>query len=90
MTVEESEGIVGSETLYLLRLTRKVKHVILLQHKVRRRQLLVDSADKSVLSCTATKLQHIYTVFPVYVQVHHCLAYRLRVVRLDMDTEEVG
>ena len=90
MTVKQSEGIVGSETLYLLRLTRKIKHVILLQHKVRRRQLLVHCTDETVLSCTASKFQHIDAVLPVYVQVHHCLAYRLRVVRLDMDTEEVG
>ena len=69
MDVEKSEAVVFSKFLNHLRCARQVHYVSLLDQKVRRSELLADSADKSVLTGTSSELEYIDSVFVIDIQV---------------------
>ena len=89
MSVDESERVVGCEFLYLVRVSRKIKYVTLLDEQIRRCELLVHSADEPVRTGASAELQHIDSIFPINVQVDNCLADSLRFLILNMYTEEI-
>ena len=89
MIVQKTEGIVLCKLCNHLRITRKIQDIILLQHKVRRGKLLVDSAHKPVLTCTASQLKDIDSVLTIDIQIHHSLSDSLRIVALDVHAEKV-
>ena len=88
MYIKKSQIIVCREFAHHLGIAGKIKHITLMKHHARRRQLLVHRTHETVLTAASTYLQHVYAVFTVYIQFNHRLSDKARLRILHMYPEQ--